>query len=159
MERPHWSEVARNIFNLIRDGGLFALIVALLFFPGPMVAQLQTAGVTHASAFGIDIEIEKQVREAKLQSEEALKQTQVANDQLAQTQVALQSAAAKVQQIESANPAVAEQTATISRDLAKTSQQVVVAQSRITQTIQKQNEVVLSQDAILARIATVRARN
>ena len=50
MERPHWSEVARNIFNLIRDGGLFALIVALLFFPGPMVAQLQTAGVTHASA-------------------------------------------------------------------------------------------------------------
>ena len=45
MEHPHWSEVARNLFNLFRDTGLIVLLGGLIFFPGYVGQILDEAGI------------------------------------------------------------------------------------------------------------------
>ena len=156
MVSPHWSEVGRNLFNLIRDLGLFSLIVALLFFPGPIIAQLKAAGVTQVSAFGVIADLERKAEEVAEQSQNALAQSQAARDELRSTGEAVQKATTQIEAIQNSNPEVAPQTEAISASLNDSTAKIEMAEREIADTVAKQKQVVNSQQTILRNIRAMR---
>lgn len=156
MQSPHWSEVGRNLFNLVRDLGLFTLIIALLFFPAPIIAQLKAAGVTELSAFGMNAEFEAKFEETAKQTQNALEQSQAAKAELRRTGAALQNATAQIEAIQISNPEVAPQAAAISASLDDSSAKIERAEREIAGTVAKQEQVVTSQQTILENIRAAR---
>ena len=150
MSEPHWTEVGRNSFSLVRDIGLVCLIGGLVFFPAAVGARLDEAGIVKGSAFGI--EFERRVEEAKQQSIAALAQTEQAGEELKKTEVALKKASEQIELLEQSNPEVVAETTEIKAGLERSAIRVDQVQANIAGTIIKQEDAVKSQTAILRTV-------
>ena len=150
MAELHWTEAGRNAFSLVRDVALIVLLMALFFFPAAIGARLDEAGIVKGTAFGI--EFQREVEEARQQSQAALEQTGEANQELQRAEAALEDAQRQIEMLGRRNPEIAAATAPIKKDLEASSRRVGEVQENIAATMERQEEVVQSQESILRRV-------
>jgi hypothetical protein len=127
-----WSEAGKNLFGLLRDATLFALLILLVGCPALINDRLQRTGLS--SVEGPGFKWEREVTRANRQSLAAVTQVeqakQAANETLAQ-----------VDRIARTNPEAARQVAPIRTSLAQTTRRLDRTQNQLASAVIRQQDL------------------